>query len=111
MFLQMFQSEPACSKLNPLLPVTFRAALGAALAPGRQVQWDSQFQQSLLENGFLGIMFLESVCLAAGLASGSVIGLANEIMRTVFISLDCYGKIHKICYCFLPGNNSRGCCL
>lgn len=35
--------------------------------------------------------------------SGRVFVLANEIRRMIFISVDCYGKIHKICHCFLPG--------
>lgn len=118
MFLQIFQSVQmlqaqliaACSLQSCPWSCPWLQA-GRCRATGREAGVVGLTIPTVLARKWLlGIMFLESV-LAAGLASGSVVELASEIMRTMFISVDCYCKIHKICHCFLPGNNSRGCYL
>lgn len=95
MFLQMFQSVQML-QAQPIAACSLQSCPGSCpwlqagryRATGREAGAVGLTVPAILARKcLLGTVFLESVCLAPGLASGRVIGLANGIMRTILFLL------------------------
>lgn len=89
MFLQMFQSVQML-QAQPIAACSLQSCPGSCpwLQAGREAGAVGLTVPAILARKcLLGTVFLESVCLATGLASGRVIGLSNGIMRTILFLL------------------------